>query len=168
MDFKTLYDKVYNHDNNIVNSVSGNRFHDTYSISLDTSGRRFLKKKGCIDVYAEIQSHADSVDIHKIIDRFNNGDLSVLDNGTGYYCDITQMPKTYAEMIQRLQDAESYFRSLPVDVRAKFNHDVSQFLSSAGGILDGSVGRDNAVINPVQTEGPYDQGSANTTKGDIS
>lgn len=169
MNFKTIYDKIYNKsDEDCIYSNVGSRFHDTFSLKIDKDGKKVLSKKGTIDVYQEIQSHADSVDIHKIIDRFNNGDLSVLDNGSGYYCDITQMPKTYAEMIQRMQDAEVYFKTLPVEVRAKFNHDVNQFImADFGGVVDGSgpVSGNIEVSKSLSPESPDDKGNQNIKEG---
>lgn len=41
------------------------------------------------------------------------------------------MPKTYAEALQRIADSEKVFWSLPVDVRAKFGHSFSEFLSAS-------------------------------------
>lgn len=126
-----MYDRVYG-DKQSFNANAGERIHTTYQLGFDDDGKRCLKPKGRVDVYNEIQSHAASVDIHVILDRFNNGDLSVLDNGRGYYLDLTQFPKTYAEMVQRMADAEAYFNSLPVEERKKYNFSLEEFLVAGG------------------------------------
>lgn len=149
MKMQTMYDRIYDGHVNHVNANSGDRFHDTFTLGFDSDGKRVLKKHGRIDVYSEIQSHAQSVDIHNIIDRFNNGDLAVLDNAKGYYVDLTQFPRTYAEMVQRMQDAEEYFNALPVDVRAKYNHSVTEFIvamSDSNVLANQSVKSEKEVV----------------------
>lgn len=90
-----------------------------------------LIETGKTDLYAEIQSHADSVDIHVILDRFaKTGDPGVLSRVQGAYGDFTQMPRTFAEALNTMVAAEQYFLGLPVDVRAQFGHDFHQFLAS--------------------------------------
>lgn len=42
------------------------------------------------------------------------------------------MPKTHAELAQRVIDAENLFNNLPIEVRREFNFSVSEFFSSIG------------------------------------
>lgn len=49
-----------------------------YSPEFDRFGVMTLKESGKEDLYAFIQSHKDSVDLHKIMDRFNAGDTAAL------------------------------------------------------------------------------------------
>ena len=46
------------------------------------------------------------------------------------YGDFTTLPRTYAEALQALTDAENFFMSLPVETRAKFDHDPYKFIAS--------------------------------------
>lgn len=101
-----------------------------YSPVFDKQGRMTLEEAGKEDLYAYIQSHADSVDISVILARYQQGDVSALSRIQGTYGDFTQMPKTFAEALNTLIAAESYFNSLPVDIRAKFDHDFNQFIAS--------------------------------------
>lgn len=109
----------------------GNRIKTLYGPVFDDNGVMSLIETGKTDLYAEIQSHADSVDIHVILDRFaKTGDPGVLSRVQGAYGDFTQMPRTFAEALNTMVAAEQYFFGLPVEVRAQFGHDFHQFLAS--------------------------------------
>lgn len=123
--FRTQYDpseRVY--------AEPGSPVKTLYSPVFDKSGVWHLEESGKHDLYAEIQSHADSVDIHVILQRFQSGDVSVLQRVQGTYGDFTSMPKTFAEALNTMIAAEQYFMSLPVETRAQFGHNFNQFIAS--------------------------------------
>lgn len=124
--FKTQYD-----GRERIKSHPGNPIKQLYAGSYNERGQVELKEDGTEDLYAYIQSFADSTDIHAILRRFENGEVDVLEKVQGFYGDITGMPRTYAEALQRIADSEKVFMSLPVDVRAKFNHSFSEFLAAS-------------------------------------
>lgn len=111
-------------------SVIGSRVKKLYSPVFDKNGRMELEETGQEDLYGYIQSHKDSVDINVILERYQKGDVTALNRAQAFYVDATNFPKTYAEALQRMQDAHTYFDSLPVETRAKFGHDFNQFLAS--------------------------------------
>lgn len=124
--FKTQYDereRVFTHP--------GNPFKQLYTGSYNERGQVVLHEDGTEDIYAFIQSFAESTDIHVIMRRYQNGEVDVLEKVQGFYGDITTMPHTYAEALQRISDSEKVFMSLPVDVRAKFGHSFSEFLAAS-------------------------------------
>lgn len=101
--------------------------------SNPTTGKKEIVKVDTINTYNYIQSFKDSCDINVLIQRFANGDESALGIGrTPSFIDCTQMPKTLAEAQSQLIEAENYFNSLPVEVRAKFGHDAGQFFAEIG------------------------------------
>lgn len=124
--FKTQYDA-----RDRIQSNPGNPIKQLFSGSYNERGQVELKEDGTEDLYAFIQSFAESTDIHAILRRYQNGEVDVLEKVQGFYGDITEMPKTYAEALQRISDSENVFMSLPVDVRAKFNHSFSEFLAAS-------------------------------------
>lgn len=124
--FKTQYDA-----RDRIQSNPGNPIKQLFSGSYNERGQVELKEDGTEDLYAFIQSFAESTDIHSILRRYQNGEVDVLEKVQGFYGDITEMPKTYAEALQRIADSEKIFISLPVDVRAKFNHNFSEFLAAS-------------------------------------
>ncbi len=124
--FKTQYDA-----RDRIESNPGNPVKQLYSGAYNERGQVELKEDGTEDLYAFIQSFAESTDIHSILQRYQNGEVDVLEKVQGFYGDITEMPHTYAEALQRIADSEKVFMSLPVDVRAKFGHSFSQFLAAS-------------------------------------
>ena len=127
MKFKTQYDKKER-----VHCCSGDPIKLLYGLEVDDKGVTDLVVKGKYDLYEFIQSHADSVDIHKILERFENGDVDALNKYQGYYADITDAPKTFAEALNTVIKAKDLFNSLPLEVRAKFDHSPEQFVASLG------------------------------------
>lgn len=115
-----------------VYSDVGSPIRTTYGASYDEKGRIILEEKGTENLYDYIQSFAESCDIHVLLKRFVNGETDVLSRAQGFYGDITQFPKTYAEMLNRVIEGENFFKELPVDVRSKFGHSYSEFLASIG------------------------------------
>lgn len=110
----------------------GERFVKTYQSNMGSDGILDLIEAEPFDLYESIQSHADSVDINLIISRFINGDVSVLNRREPMYFDATEMPKTYAEMYQKVIDAHNYFEQLPLEVREKFGHSPETFFALIG------------------------------------
>uniref|UniRef100_A0AAU8AW17 Internal scaffolding protein n=1 Tax=Dulem virus 121 TaxID=3145598 RepID=A0AAU8AW17_9VIRU len=123
--FKTQYDS---HERFHVNS--GDPEKVLYSPVFDKNGVMELVESGRENLYDYIQSFKDSVDIHLILKRYEEGDVSVLSRVQGSYGDFTTMPATYAEALNAMISAENYFNGLPVEVRAKFGHSFQQFLAS--------------------------------------
>ncbi len=124
--FKTQYDA-----RDRIQSNPGNPIKQLYSGSYNERGQIELKEDGTENIYDFIQSFAESTDIHAIMRRFENGEVDVLEKVQGFYGDVTDMPKTYAEALQRIADSEKVFMSLPLDVRAKFGHSFSEFLAAS-------------------------------------
>lgn len=101
-----------------------------YKSELAPNGEIVLTPSGKEDLYASIQSHKDSCDIHILLARYNNGDAEALMRVQGSYGDFTQMPKTYAELLNSVIAGRVYFESLPVETRAKFDHNFEKFMMS--------------------------------------
>lgn len=125
IEFATRYDV---HPRTIANP--GSRIHDLYTARYDADGVIVLEKTGEEDIYDEIQSHKDSVDIHVILDQFQRGDTEALMKRQGNYVDITAMPKTYAEILNAVIAGEQYFMQLPLETRARFGHSFEQWMAS--------------------------------------
>lgn len=111
-------------------SEPGSPVKQLYQPKYRDDGTWYLIEAGVHDLYAEIQSHAGSVDIHEILRRFAQGDVGALERIQGAYGDFTQMPTTFAEALNTMLAAEQYFLGLPVETRAQFNHDYRQFIAA--------------------------------------
>lgn len=113
-------------------SVVGSRIKAIYSPEFDKKGVMTLKVSGQENLYEFIQSHKDSVDIHKILERFERGDVSALQKAQGMYGDFSEFPKTYAELLNIVIEGEQTFNSLPLEVREKFGHSFHRWLATMG------------------------------------
>lgn len=84
------------------------------------------------DIYSEIQSHKDSVDLHKIVDRYRAGETDVLERIKGFYADLTNAPKNIHEFFELEERAHAVFDRLPAELRQNFDNSSIQFIMSAG------------------------------------
>ena len=134
MRFRTQFDQ---HDRHL--QPAGNRIHDILSGYYNDDGIFVLDVSGSEDIYTKIQSHAASVDLHVILDRFRRGDLDVLgDPSRSVFLDTSDMPKNYAQLLNLVADGERAFMSLPVEERAKFDHSFAQWLMSFDKTIESS------------------------------
>lgn len=125
MKFKTQYDahaRVYQDPGNPIKDVYSPRYTDDGVLDLVVTGRENL--------YEFIQSHKESVDIHVLLTRFANGETDVLSRIQGFYADASDMPKTYAEVLNAVIAGEETFARLPVEVKQRFGNSFAVWLSS--------------------------------------
>lgn len=110
----------------------GDPVYPRYVGRYDKDGVLVLDKVGETNIYNEIQSHADSVDLDTIIRRYESGEIDVLSRAQGAYVDVTQAPKTYADMLNLMRFAEEVFDQLPLDVRQQYDNSFEQFFAQDG------------------------------------
>lgn len=125
MKFNTQYDKRAS-----VFQEPGSREKIVYSPRYSDDGVLDLVATGKENIYDYIQSHKESVDIHVLLNRFVNGETDVLQRMQGFYADVTDMPKTYAEVLNAVIVGEETFSRLPVDIKQRFNNSFAVWLSS--------------------------------------
>lgn len=126
MQFSTQYDA---RDRVFCNP--GDPIHITYAGRYDEKGRVVLEESGRENIYDQIQSHAESCDIHVLMKRYLNGDATALSQAQGQYLDATHFPKTYADMLNFVNDQERAFMALPADVREKFGNSFTEYLAAS-------------------------------------
>lgn len=115
---------------NRVFQEPGSTEHILYTSKIDDDGVIQLVESGKENIYDMIQSHKDSCDIHVLLKRFEQGDPDALSRAQGAYGDFTNMPESYAQLLNSVIAGEQYFMSLPVEIRAKFGHSFEQFMVS--------------------------------------
>ncbi|UPW41038.1 internal scaffolding protein [Sigmofec virus UA08Rod_5692] len=125
MKFKTQYD-----EHTRVNCDPGNPVKDVYSAFYDVDGVLKFEKSGQEDLYGFIQSHAESCDIHVILERFAAGETDVLSRAQGFYADTSDMPKTYMEVLNSVLAGEQAFAELPAEVKRQFGNSFSVWVAS--------------------------------------
>lgn len=142
MAFRTVYERIRKTSN------PGDPIASEFGFRKDSKGNDVLVETGKYSLYDEIQSYKDSVDLNKIIERFRiTGDVNLLNQRSGFYGDVSEFPKTYAEFLNTANIAREEFAKLPADIRAKFDNSVDKFIASIGSE------EFNAIYNPID---PYD------------
>lgn len=146
MQFKTQYDA-----RDRVFSDPGSPEHITYAGHYDDKGRVVLEESGRENIYDYIQSFADSCDIHVLLNRYQNGDVTALSQKQGFFGDFLDFPKTYAEALNHMNEMERQFMSLPPETREKFGNSFSEFLAASGesDFLDRLGIKKEPVVEPV-------------------
>lgn len=76
-----------------------------------------------------IDSYRASTDIHNIIARIEAGNIELLNQKQGFFGDVTELPKTYAEMLDLIHKGEEFFNKLPAKVKEEYNNDFNQFFA---------------------------------------
>lgn len=123
--FRSQYDDhvpVYQPPGDPVKIIYSPRYDDHGVLDLVATGRE--------DLYEYIQSHKESTDIHVLLDRFAAGETDVLQRMQGFYGDVTDMPKTYAEVLNAVITGEEAFARLPVDVKQRFDNSFAVWLAA--------------------------------------
>lgn len=111
---------------------SGDPIHVLYSPFVQSDGTIRLEAVGEENTDEKIESFAQSCSIEAILNRYINGDTDALNVNVPMYLDLTQFPKTYAEVLQLGIDAELRFNNLPAEVKRKFDNNWRVWLSQTG------------------------------------
>lgn len=115
----------------VVYSNPGCDFECDYSPYYSDSGSLELEITGQRNAFEDIQLYKDECDVHSILRRYAAGELDVLQRVQGFFGDITDFPTSYPEMFNLINRSQSFFDSLPADVKAKFGNDFQQFLAAS-------------------------------------
>lgn len=113
-----------------VLSIAGSGEKDTFSPVFDDKGNWHLVKTGKKDLYGEIQSHAESVDINVLVKRFQKGDVDVFSRMQGIYGDFSDMPETMIEAVNRIEQGRINFMQLPPEIREHFDNSFEKMLAA--------------------------------------
>lgn len=125
MKFKTKYDthaRVHQNPGNPIKVIYSPRYSERGVLDLEPIGEENL--------YDYIQSHAQSVDIHVILERFASGETDVLSQIQGFYADASNMPKTYAEVLNAVIAGEQAFDHLPIEVKQQFDNSFAVWMAA--------------------------------------
>lgn len=143
MMFKTQYDSHAR-----VHLNPGSRIKTVFSPRYDDRGVLDLQVTGEEDLYGYIQSHAESCDIHCILDRFASGETDVLSQVQGFYADTAGMPKTYAEILNSVIAGEEAFNKLPSEIKQRFGNSFAEWLTA----MDQPDFNERMGFKPLETD----------------
>lgn len=124
--FRTKYQRVQ------VNAETGSPIRVVREAVYDKRKNITVVEKGKENLYAYINSFADSVDINVLLARYRNGEKDALLQRAGAYIDISSMPTNINEFIDLSRSAQNLFDTLPIETKEKFNNNVMEFISTVG------------------------------------
>lgn len=131
--FKTKYSNMYAYEErDRYRANPGSKYAPVYSLASKEAGKIDLEVTGEKNIYDEIQSHAQSVDIHNILLKYKMGDESVLQKKKGMFIDVTDMPTNFADIMKTVITAENNFNELPFDVRKEYNFSPAEYIADIG------------------------------------
>lgn len=125
--FRNKYEK---HDH--VYADAGSPIKIEYQLRIVDNSEEIVET-GKSNLYEYIQSHADSVDITKILERCALiQDYSMLNRMPAAFMDVTEMPSNLAEAYAHVQDAKNFFDRMPIDIKEKYQNNFVEFISDIG------------------------------------
>lgn len=127
---KVLYYSRSNRRNRTY-APTGDGTEPKMEMKIDEFGHKELVQVGTTNLYDKIQLSADDCNIEDILARAGQGDLTAF-TGSKIYADVTDAPKNLADAQRKIQAIQNEFNSLPIEVRAKYNHSVSEYVAAYG------------------------------------
>lgn len=125
--FRTKYE-----DHKRVIAEPGSPIKIEYQLRIVDNSEEIVET-GKSDLYEYIQSHADSVDITKILERCALiEDYSILNRMPSAFMDVTVMPTNLAEAYAQVQDAKNFFDRMPLEIKEKYENNFVQFIADIG------------------------------------
>lgn len=127
----TMFRSKYE-DHDHVYSEAGSPIKIEYQLRIVDNAEEIVET-GKSNLYDYIQSHADSVDITKILERCALiEDYSMLNRMPTQFMDVTEMPQSLAEAYAQVQDAKNFFERMPIDIKESYNNNFVEFLQGLG------------------------------------
>lgn len=118
-------------DPNEFVSNPGDLFATIYSSKVLPDGTVELTPSGKIDIKNEINSQRDLTDLAYIARQIENGNMEPQEN-IGFYGDMREFPKTFADMLQLKINAEESWYGLTTEIRQRFDNDFNKYFATAG------------------------------------
>lgn len=107
----------------------GERKRPIYQRQCETGKEAILVQVGETDLQDYIQSFADECDVNRIVQRYANGDTSVLQRVQGVFTDVAGVPTDLTTAFETVAAARAYYESLPEAARREFGS-LGKFLDS--------------------------------------
>lgn len=114
---------------------TGERKRPIFQRKCEVGKAPTLVKVGETDIQDYIQSFADECDVNRIVERYINGDASVLQRMQGVYSDVAGVPTDLTTAFETVSAARAYYDSLPDAARREFGS-LGKFLDSFVTIKD--------------------------------
>lgn len=114
-------------------TAPGDPVKKVYSSRWLENGNLELVETGSINIYDEIQSHKDSVDINVLLAKYaKTGDLEILNKATTQFMDVAGLPTTIVGFYNLVEEGRRLYDGLPVDEKSKYNNSFENFIFQYG------------------------------------
>lgn len=107
----------------------GKRFREIFHGVVQPDGRIDLVSDGFEDTQKLIEADAVGASLPEIIERALRGDVSVF-RDEGFYGDVTQMPTTYAEILNSVNNGKAIFEKLDIETKRKFDNNFEKWFAT--------------------------------------
>lgn len=137
---------------------------DKEKITLTKAGKTF-------NVYDKIQEGREDTEIYPTLEKYGCIDRMMLDH-QGIYDDFTKYGEL-RDIKEQQKLANQMFYDLPLDVRQKFNNDISVFMKDGEKfvkkMVDEDIAKEKALKEELKkAENLAKQPTIETTKGDVN
>lgn len=143
----------------IIRSVAcGCRFKTNFIRHIDIGGKASLEKVEDTDIHELVQLNAQGNQLCDLISRYIRGDHNAIgDPDELVFEDLINAPSDVCEVAERLARVREKFDNLPLEVRSKYNHDLTTFLKAA---QDGSMKKEYDAASKAKREAAAAQAKA--------
>lgn len=143
-----------------------------YEMTIDKNGHKVLKalpiERGR-NIYDIIQAELPGTGIYDIIARFKAGDKEAILPVNWKDADYTAVTGTLIDMQNKLDKAENFFETAPVDFRKKYDFSFEKFLAAVDrGDFFKTDKTETAQTEPAQTEPAQTQVQGGVDNGQIT
>nr|DAG78126.1 MAG TPA: Scaffold protein [Microviridae sp.] len=128
--------------------------------SFDKSKISFIRAGQKINVYDLIQAAGENTDLYKIMDTYGVTSQEAIARAqmdTGQlYQDLTSLnsPNDLRDAMQKIENAETMWRNLPLEVRKEFNFSKGEFLNRGEKWLKQKIDEKKAKEQPIIEKKP--------------
>lgn len=113
---------------------SGSELKPVYHTKILKDGNLELVVTGYENIQDKIDAERLGVELSTLIARYENGDLLALNTRSGFYADATKFPASLIDAMNIVQDAQTEFDKLPVDLKKSYGSDWRKWLADFGSV----------------------------------
>lgn len=140
------------YDPNAFVSEAGERYAPRYIGEVDRdTGMIKLVSSGQDDLWNLHSACAEQCDINYIVQRFRNGDVSVLNRVQGNYLDVVGMPKNLREINDVAVKLRTSYELMSDDLKKKFGS-YEAWLDALGSMELAEVSRSSDSVSSSRSE----------------
>ena len=132
-----------------IPTPSGSPWRTKYKKSTDEEGNVTIVECGKTNVYEKIQAAKDSTMIYNIIERYQNGEIGLIQR-QGYYGDVSNVPKDIFEAEEQAKEASNNLNKLPKELR--------QILIEKGDITESDI---KSYVESLNNKNKIEENSTN-------